>query len=129
VRQYSFLYYLDNKFIQNRTSGYVGVHGNLLVNNSGNLLQAELQVHFYYIMDGTQDCPKEFTHKIYEATRSLLVPPIPPNADVIEKNGNIAQTLVFLFGLSRVASISLTFSSTIVEDTSTYLYNLLALYI
>jgi len=61
---------LDNKFAQNKQSGYVGVHAAVYVSK---VLIGEVQIHFKQIMDGTQNCPKEYTHGIYELTR--LAPP------------------------------------------------------
>jgi len=58
-------------------SGYVGIHAKLHLKDpeTHKTLLAELQIHFDKILDGTDDefknCPKEYSHKIYEATRIL----------------------------------------------------------
>jgi len=100
---FPFYVYCDNKFSDGRAkdSGYVGVHCKVLVQNVTHTLQAELQIHFYDVMDGTTDCPKEYTHGIYEKTRSLSLTDT-YDTSVINQEGNNAQKLVFLYGLHRI---------------------------
>jgi len=94
--------FFESAFSSGRySSGYVGVHSNILLNNNEKFLLGEIQLHLFGIFDGTENCPKEFTHRtIYEVLREYVID-APPNAAQITMNGNVASTLVFLFGMTR----------------------------
>ena len=91
----------SNKFNATYATGYVGVHGDILYKNQSDIILSEIQVHYSNIYDGTHDCPKEYTHSIYETTRSLVLSNTSESQE-LEVNGNAAQTIVFLFGMDRV---------------------------
>lgn len=94
-------YTLSNSWRQNRASGYTGVHAKVyLQNGPAHNILAEAQFHLSDLFDGTLECPKEFTHGIYEVTRTLVLDE-PANAPELQTTGDIAQKFVFLFGLQR----------------------------
>ena len=98
-----------NIFEQNYKSGYVGVHAILQLSNANKQkILGEIQIHFKDINDGTTQCPKGYTHSLYEITRDLK-----PNCHGfckatdqvlinLNNNGNLAQKVVYLFGLNRL---------------------------
>ncbi|MBN9564644.1 MAG: hypothetical protein J0G29_00875 [Alphaproteobacteria bacterium] len=90
----------SNKFAQTYASGYVGIHGSVLYINGNDAIIAEMQIHLSNIMDGTANCPKEFTHGIYEKTRLISLNPT-PDEQVLLAKGNSAQQIVYLFGMNR----------------------------
>ena len=94
---------IENKFapgVQYKT-GYVGVHMDLLFNSknteAGSLI-IELQLHLASIFDGTDECPKEYNHCIYDVERVL------PNTSEYEQETsvmNAAQMMAFHFGMCK----------------------------
>ncbi|NRA73291.1 MAG: hypothetical protein HRU36_00895 [Rickettsiales bacterium] len=113
---YSITY--KNIFEQNYKSGYVGVHAILhLSKEDKSAILSEVQIHFRSINDGTEDCPKEYTHGIYEITKDLQ-----PNCNKIcnatsrmlinlKSNGDMAQKIVYTFGLDRIVANNYTNST------------------
>ena len=91
----------SNKFNATYATGYVGVHGDILYKNQSDVILSEIQVHYSNVYDGTPDCPKEYAHGLYEATRSLVLNDT-GGSQTLEVNGNAAQTIVYLFGMDRV---------------------------
>eukprot|EP01121_Diplochlamys_sp_Union-15-3_P004565 TRINITY_DN1474_c0_g1_i4.p1 TRINITY_DN1474_c0_g1~~TRINITY_DN1474_c0_g1_i4.p1 ORF type:complete len:218 (+),score=22.55 TRINITY_DN1474_c0_g1_i4:84-737(+) len=93
---------MDNSWVNERPSGYVGVHAKVYLRDplpcSRKNIIAEVQFHLYDIMDGTDQCPMEYTHKIYEITREMIIND-PNDTNIIK--GDLAQKFVFLFGLLR----------------------------
>lgn len=75
---------LKNLWIEERATGYVGVHGKLylpVINEKGDkipnkMMIVELQIHLDVIMDGSPDCVKEYAHKIYEKLRTGEIDPV-----------------------------------------------------
>ncbi len=86
----------DNKFTRSRrvsyVGGYVGVHAKIFFNH---VILAEVQLHLRNVMDGTTDCPKEYTHAMYRGIRDGGV------NKTAEQQGNRATLLAFVFGLQR----------------------------
>jgi len=101
--------FIDNKYhkFENREnfnfeyySGYVAVHCSVhLSNKQGKYMKAEIQVHFFDVFDGTEECPKEKSHHIYELTRSS------PDSN-LKTLGNKAQFSQFTFGFKRVITFT-----------------------
>uniref|UniRef100_A0A0G4F4T4 Uncharacterized protein n=1 Tax=Chromera velia CCMP2878 TaxID=1169474 RepID=A0A0G4F4T4_9ALVE len=88
-----------NKFMRETPTGYVGIHAkSYFVSGSVRLLN-ELQFHFDSIFDGTDECPKQDSHEIYEMTRSTNT------TEHTLEMGNPAQKVLFSFGMHRVNGI------------------------
>lgn len=76
-----------NLWIEERASGYIGVHAKLhlpVVDEKGGkisekMMIVELQIHLDSIMDGSPECIKEYTHTIYEKVRTGTVDPLRVN--------------------------------------------------
>ena len=92
----------ENKFAPEvrYESGYVGVHCNMLFNSKNKEigpLIVEMQLHLASIFDGTNECPKEYSHSVYEVARVL-----PKTGYEQEKaTMNSAQMLAFHFGMNK----------------------------
>lgn len=107
---------VENKFAAgvSYASGYVGVHTNMLFasTSSGAAVVVETQVHLRSIMDGTEECPKHYTHLFYQIERVL-----PKRRGVrtaaLNSELDAVQMLAYAFGLQRaLVNSSSTSSST-----------------
>lgn len=89
-----------NLWAEDRASGYLGVHAKMNLplppqegsSENGTIL-VELQVHLKPLMNGTEECVKEYAHGLYERARVGVVDP----ADIY-----IASKLMFLTALQKV---------------------------
>ncbi len=89
-----------NLWAEDRASGYLGVHAKMNLplppqegsSEKGTIL-VELQIHLKPLMDGTEECVKEYSHGLYERARVGVVNP----TDIYT-----ASKLMFLMALQNV---------------------------
>jgi hypothetical protein len=107
---------VENLWTENFPGGYTGVGAYVLINSKegDKSVLSEIQIHLRAIYDGTQHCPKEYSHRIYEYYREAYGASSSPSSNVAGLNemrlartappstALAASTLVFYAHLSKV---------------------------